>query len=135
MRRRETDRAHGLFWGLAFVALGTVFLLSQFGVLPRHLLWDWWMWWPGLLIAFGIVRLVRPRDAGDVGGGVTMTLLGAWLFANYFEWWGLTWHTSWPIALMAAGAGMVTRALASRVMRDRCEPLTFDPRKEGEPHA
>ena len=118
MSRKREDRGDGIFWGLVLVALGVVFLLVQQDILPRDILWEWWMWWPVVLIAYGLVKLARPRDASDVGSGVTMMGFGIWFFANYYEWWGLTWRTSWPLALVAVGAGMVARALAATVMGD-----------------
>jgi len=129
-RRRELDRGHAFFWGLILLAMGVLFLLVEQGVLPHHLIRTWWQWWPGLFIAYGLVRLIRPRDASDIGGGFVMILLAFWFFANFYGWWGLTWNTSWPIALMISGFGMVVRALFSRWMRDRNDPADFDPRKE-----
>jgi Domain of unknown function (DUF5668) len=133
-RRRPHDRGQGIFWGVVLVAMGVAFLLSEKGILPRHLLWSWWMWWPAVMIALGLYKITRPRDASEVGGGVTMILIALWLLANYNEWWGLTWRTSWPIALVAVGMGMVVRAVASGVMRDRTDPTSFDPRKEEDSH-
>ena len=86
------------------------------------------MWWPGLLVAYGTVRLVRPRDASDIGGGLVMILSAFWLFANFLGWWGFTWTNSWPVMLMIAGFGMMVRATVSRWMRDRTDPFDFDPR-------
>ena len=127
-RNRERDRGQGIFWGIMLLGLGVFFLLSEQGILPRNSLS--WTWWPGILIAAGLVRILRPRDAGDVAGGITTILLGLWFFANYQHWWGLTWNLSWPIALMIAGLGMVVRALVSWWMRDRTDPVDFDPRRK-----
>ena len=129
-RNREMDRGQGIFWGLILLGLGVVFLLSEQGILPRHLLSSWWMWWPGILTAAGLVRILRPRDAGDVAGGITSILLSFWFFANIQHWWGLSWNTSWPITLMIAGFGIMLRALVSWWVRDRSDPTSFDPRRK-----
>ena len=128
-RNRERSRGYNAFWGVVLIGLGVVLLLTQQGILPHHLLRDWWMWWPGILVAAGLVRILRPRDAGDIAGGITSILLAFWFFANFQHWWGLTWNTSWPIALMIAGFGMMVRALVSRWVRDRTDPVDFDPRR------
>jgi hypothetical protein len=73
------------------------------------------------LVVPGLARLIRPAHAGHVGNGVTSILLGAWFFAVQFEWRGLDWHNSWPLALVAVGAGMVSRSIAARFMPDRWE--------------
>ena len=133
MRRRrdgERDRRSGIFWGLVLLGLGVVFLLSEQGVLPRHYLRTWWMWWPLILTASGLMRLIRPRDAGDVGGGITTLLLSFWFMACLQNWWGFTWNNAWPVALMIAGFGMMIRAVISWWMRDRNDPMDFDPRRK-----
>ena len=119
MCKRKHDPQAGLIWGVGLVALGAGFLLAEQGILPRHFIYTWWTWWPAILLALGAVRLVRPRRPDDVGGGVSMILFGLWLFANYFNWSGLTVRTSWPIALVAAGAGMMATAIATSVWRNR----------------
>ena len=129
----ERDRRHGIFWGLVLLGLGVVFLLSEQGILPRQYLRTWWMWWPLILTASGHMRMIRPRDAGDIGGGLSSVLLSVWFIANFQHWWGFTWVNSWPIAVMIAGLGIMLRAISSWWMRDRCEPVDFDPRRKEDP--
>ena len=83
----------------------------------------------GFVVCDEHVRTSR-LDASDIGGGLVMMLIVVWLFANYFGWWGFTWRTSWPLVLVIGGAGMMLRAMVSRRMRDRSDPVDFDPRKE-----
>jgi hypothetical protein len=113
-RRRSRD----LFWGLLLITLGTIFLLEQMQVMPGI---AWERWWPGFVILFGLDRLLRPAHAGHVGSGVSFLLLGLWFFAVEFGYRGLEWHNSWPLALVAMGAGIVARAIATRFMPDRGE--------------
>jgi len=128
-RRREMDRGHGIFWGVVLLGLGVTFLLAEQGILPRDFIHSWWRtWWPGLLVAYGLVRMLRPRDASDLAGGFVLILISFWFFANLYHWWGFTWNTSWPIALMISGFGMMLRAILSNWMRDRTDPVDFDPR-------
>src|SRR5262245_57168097 len=99
MRGRDPQRGGNVFGGTVMIVLGVGFLLAQMDILSDEFFYTWWTYWPAILILFGLFRLVRPRHARDVGGGVMMILFGFWFFANKFEWWGLTWRTSWPIAL------------------------------------
>ena len=130
VRNRERERRSGIFWGLMLLGLGVVFLLSEQGIHPRHIIWSWWTWWPAILIASGLMHMIQPRDAGDIGGGFTMILMSVWFFANFQHWWGLTWNNSWPIALMIVGLGIMLRAIVSWWMRDRTDPMDFDPRRK-----
>ena len=116
--QQQNDRRGTMIGGAVLILLGVGFLFSQLELLPYEFYYSWWTYWPAILIVFGLYRLVRPRHAGDVGSGVTMILFGLWFFSNKFDWWGLTWRTSWPLALVAVGAGMVARAIASSVMPD-----------------
>lgn len=118
MTKIKSDERDGLWWGLVLVGMGVVFLLVQIDVLPRHLLYSWWTWWPAILIGIGLAKLIRPRSPSDIGNGVMMPMLGLWFFANQHEWYGLHWGNSWPLAMVAAGMGMVAKAIAQSVMRN-----------------
>lgn len=117
MSEPKKNSNEGLGWGLFLVGLGVVFLLVQQDLLPRHLLYRWWTWWPAVLIVIGLFKLIRPQGPDDIGGGVTMALFGVWFFANQFEWYGLGWGNSWPLALVAVGAGMIAKAIAQALTR------------------
>jgi hypothetical protein len=115
-------------WGVTLILLGTLFLLERFGLLPS---WAWhFQWWAMLVIAIGIVLLCTPRRADHVGNGVMFVLLGVWFLLVTNHQYGLTWQNSWPLALVATGAGTVARAIAARWLPDR-----FRFRREEEPHA
>jgi hypothetical protein len=117
MNEKHKGTGEGIFWGLLLVGLGVTFLLDQRDLLPRDWLYNWWNWWPAILVGIGLVKLVRPGSADDVGSGVTMILFGFWFFANEYQWYGLHWRDSWPLALVAVGAGMMAKAIALGVMR------------------
>ncbi len=118
MNLRRRRRSGNLFWGFLLITLGTLFLLEEMNLMPGI---AWERWWPGFVILLGLDRLLRPAHAGHVGSGVTFLLLGLWFFAAEFHYRGLDWNTSWPLSLVAVGAGIVTRAIASRFMPDKGE--------------
>lgn len=117
MSEKKKDAREGIFWGLLLVGLGVTFLLVQRDLLPREWLYNWWNWWPAILVGAGLVKLIRPGSPDDVGSGVTTILFGFWFFANQYEWYGLHWRNSWPLALVAIGAGMMVKAVAFGMMR------------------
>src|SRR3989304_4522194 len=51
--RRDSNRVVG---GLVLLGLGLIFLLSNFGYFPSGL---WGRWWPLILIAIGLIILLR----------------------------------------------------------------------------
>ena len=85
--------------GLAFVAVGLLLGLDQAGVLKIIGLQRWW---PLLLIAVGIVKVLQPREDGQRAIGVALLFLGGWfqLMAVGF----------WPMLLIAAGTLLLWQA-------------------------
>ena len=104
---RSTKR---VIWGAFLIVLGVWFLFERFAPWGFAGLGEWW---PLILVVIGVIRLVERR----VGSALTMLLLGAWCLAVTSGWWGLTWHNSWPLALVAWGLGIVVKALTGREHR------------------
>ena len=71
---------------------------------------------PGaVLIALGIGRLVLRTDREGRRGrpivhGLWLMTVGVWLSANMVQLFGMTFRTSWPLLLIAAGAFIMARA-------------------------
>ena len=71
------------------IAIGTLFLLGETGVVPARMMWDWYgRWWPAVMVYAGLVLLAewawdqsRMRDGQatpyrrSLGGGVFFLLL------------------------------------------------------------
>src|SRR5258708_12949995 len=55
MARHRYPGSHGLFFGAIVVAVGILLLLDNLGIFRFH---DIWQYWPVLLVAFGVARLV-----------------------------------------------------------------------------
>ena len=110
------QRGKRLFWGVALIAIGSLATLDYLGVLPFRF---GVTTWPVIVIVLGVARIVSAWSARKLGGGVTMTLLGCWFWIAVNEWHGFTWTNSWPLALIACGAGMVVHALAVPFYRHR----------------
>jgi hypothetical protein len=68
----------GVLGGLFLVFVGTIFLLSDFGIVPSNI-WDQvWKFWPVLFIVFGI-RLLGGRNPVS---RIIITLITLFAFAG-----------------------------------------------------
>lgn len=118
MRMRGYDRRESrwssLVWGVGLITMGVLFTLHYLHLMA----WNTWrVWWPALVLFFGAMQLLTARRPRTIGGAVTVLLMGAWFVLVTNGYYGLTWHNSWPLALVAVGCGTVVRAIASFAMR------------------
>jgi len=103
----------GLIFGLAIIAIGVLFLLDNFGV-PVGFLWSYW---PVLLIAVGLAKVVDSQDTSGRTGGAIIMLVGVVLiadkihlpFLNNVSLWAL-----WPLAIIVFGFMMLWGALEGK---------------------
>ena len=100
-------RGGHVFLGLIILALGTLFLLDNFGLVRFHFTWH--HWWPMILIVIGLLQLVNARRAVDSGGWFLILLGGAFLSVTlgYLDWDEL-WHY-WPVILIFIGLSILFR--------------------------
>ena len=96
------------------MVLGLAFLGSRLG---------WWpgldlRWWGLFVVVLGALALVQPRRAGDVGNGVSFIIFGIWCVLATTGAYGFTWGNSWPLALVAVGAGTIAHGIAARWLPD-----------------
>ncbi len=116
-RDANVRRIKSMVWGFFLMAVGGAFLLARLGwtsMPPVGRLW------PAVFLVIAALHVVERR----LGAAVMFLLMGGCFFACEFGWWGLTYHNIWPLLLVAAGIGMVMRALGG-------EPPLF-PRKRSE---
>ena len=105
----------GLIFGFAIVAIGVLFLLDNFGV-PVGFLWGYW---PVILIAVGMAKVVDSKDTSGRTGGAIIMLVGLVLiadkvhlpFLNNRNLWDL-----WPLAIIALGFMLLWGALEGKGM-------------------
>jgi hypothetical protein len=105
---RKIDRA-ALINGLLLIGVGVLFLLDRlrvedFGDLLRT-------YWPCVIILFGVSHLMRRES---IWSGAWLILIGAWLQLVRLHTFGLTYSNSWPLIMIASGAGITLRALVDR---------------------
>ena len=90
-------------WGVFLILIGSLLLMERLGHVPlpiRSL-------WPLILFVLAAIRVIEKR----YGSALSFVLLGFVFLACTNHWYGMTYHNSWPLLLVAAGAGMVVRAL------------------------
>ncbi len=103
----------GLIFGFAIVAIGVLFLLENFGV-PVGFVWGYW---PVILIAIGLAKVVDSREASGRTGGAIILLVGLVLiadkihlpFLNNRNLWDL-----WPLGIIALGFMLLWGALEGK---------------------
>jgi hypothetical protein len=117
MNRDQRRNYGGLTVGLVLLGLGVILLLHKFGVITGRIFIPGW--WALPIVALGVAKTVGARRGKSVGEGVTLTLIGAWLYLAQSGFRGFTYGNSWPLVLVAIGAGMVARAIANQWMSDR----------------
>lgn len=84
-------RQRSLFGPLLLIAIGVLFLLRNFGVIPRPAFWLWFArYWPILLIVLGVVRLFEYVWARQSGNPPPRMGAGAIVFLVFFIIFGLT---------------------------------------------
>src|SRR5207253_2411462 len=106
------DNLHSSRWqscprllpALIIIAVGVLFLLGNLNVLDARY---WMRYWPAILIAIGLVKLVDSSHAGGrVTGGVLMGV-GALVLLKTLGLYDLSMHDLWPLFLIAAGLLML----------------------------
>ncbi len=98
-------RSHStLVVGVLAIAIGTVLLLDRMGVLYAH---DVFRFWPVLLIAAGVLGMLRPDSPGKVVWSGMVALGGLLLLLHELGYLHFTWNEAWPVLLIAAGILML----------------------------
>lgn len=86
------------------IASGAVFLLDQAGVIGLG--WMLMLFWPGLLLCFGVETLAEAPPRARLWG-VALMVAGGLLLADNFGGLPLGLQRFWPLALVAVGAALI----------------------------
>jgi len=107
-RRNHHHGSHGIFFGAIVVAIGFMLLLDNLRIVRFH---DLWQYWPVLLIAYGVSRVVDGNSPSAYfwGGGIALT--GAFLLLDNLDILPFNAEVFWPLLLIAAGVAVLVRAL------------------------
>ena len=97
-----------LVFGLIVLTLGTLWTLDNLGILESEPILEWW---PALLVAFGVGKLLGWFAPQQTVAGAVFIFIGLLLLGNSMDWISIRlWHL-WPLALIAIGASLVMRSV------------------------
>jgi hypothetical protein len=97
-----------MFFGLALLSLGVLFLLNNFDLIYiDHL----GRYWPVLFIVFGLVKLSEGNLRASQGHGLGWIFLGLWMLISMNRFWDLDFHNSWPILIIGWGIAILWKSL------------------------
>ena len=100
--------AHGIFFSLAIIAVGALFLLDNMGIVRFH---DVARYWPVILIALGVTRLVESHGTGSLVFGGILTAVGGLLLLDNLGIVYFDWRLFWPAILIGVGILTLIRTL------------------------
>jgi len=112
MQRTEDSHAEvkmrdpkNVIWGLFLILIGVLLLLERLHVLivPAGTLW------PIVFIALAANSAVERKASATI----MFLALGLMFLGVGLGWFGLTFHTAWPLLMVAAGLGMLINALTA----------------------
>ena len=106
---RNRSNLPGIVPAVIVIGIGVLFLLNNLNIFFVH---DIWRFWPGILIAVGLVKMVdSPFSGGRITGGILVSV-GGLLLARNLGFLLLTWNDLWPLLLIGAGLVMLWSRLA-----------------------
>jgi hypothetical protein len=114
--KKPHDKSDQIFWGLLFVAAGTILLLQRLGIADFG--WTIRRFWPVIVIVIGASKLFHR---GTIWPGLWLMTLGAWLQMVTLHIYGFTYGSSWPLLLVILGGGMIVRTIADSIRRRDAE--------------
>ena len=98
----------GIIPGLIVIGIGLLFLFNNLNIFEIH---DLWRYWPVILIAGGLAKLVESPHGPSTAGGAVLMVVGGICLANNLGFFRWSWHDYWPLLLIGAGALMLWNRL------------------------
>jgi predicted membrane protein len=90
------------------VAVGCLLLLDNLGIVRFH---DVWQYWPALLVAWGVSRIIDSRTPSGWVWGAAVALVGAFLLLDTLDIIVFNFAVVWPLLLIAFGVSVLVRAV------------------------
>ena len=110
-RRHHRNPGRHLFSGALFVIIGLVFLFGNMGLLDVDRILRFW---PVILIAMGVFRLVEAPDGFAHSSGIFWVVVGSLFLLGSLGFLRMAFHQLWPIVLIGLGSMMLWRSAVSR---------------------
>jgi predicted membrane protein len=109
--------------GLLIVAFGVILTLDNLDYLEAG---EILRYWPLLLVAFGVARLIGTDCTSSRVSGGLMIIIGLWLTADELLAMPIDFERWWPMILVGIGALIVFRALRGGEEREAGAQVTTD---------
>lgn len=106
MRGIGREMVNRLIWGLFLIVIGATLLAVNLGWDLPHGAWNYW---PFLLIAMGIAKMLFSDEREGRGSGFWLVLGGLYGWISIWHVWGLSWGTAWPIFVIAGGLSLILK--------------------------
>ena len=97
--------------GAFLVVLGALFILDNLRLVDAGSLWDYW---PLLLVAPGLARLLSPSRPGQRAWGAVLVGIGGFLILRNLGYLWVPFHRLWPFALVVLGAYLIWQTTTPR---------------------
>src|SRR3954451_20246692 len=103
-RRCQAGAAERMVPAIVLIGIGALFLLNNLHIVyAREIL----RYWPAILIAVGIVKLVDSNDSSGRAGGGVLVGVGAIFMARSLGYLEVSIGELWPLILIGAGLMML----------------------------
>ena len=108
--QRTAEMRHYLFWGLALISVGSLFLVDRLGLVAIERVWNLW---PAFIALHGALAIMFAHDLAQALDGAFSIVVAIWIYACLEHLWGWTFYATWPVIVIAGGVVMVARGLLS----------------------
>ena len=103
-RHPELGATERLVPAIVLISIGAIFLLSNLHIVYFR---EWLRYWPAILVAVGIVKLVDSQDSGGRAAAASSWGLGVILLGRELGYIDVRLWDLWPLILIALGIGML----------------------------
>jgi hypothetical protein len=107
--------------GIFLLLMGVGLLLSRLDIIGNV---PFWKFWPVIPIAMGIGKLIDASTREQYQKAFWMLTIGGWFLVNELHLFGLHYHNSWPVLLIAIGIGILwksTNPSRTHINKDCCD--------------
>jgi hypothetical protein len=103
-RAQEIGSAERMVPAIVLIGIGALFLLNNLHIIYAR---DIFRYWPALLIAFGVVKLVDSTDSGGRAAGAILVGVGGVFMARSLGYLDVGIGDLWPLILIGLGLMML----------------------------
>jgi hypothetical protein len=98
--------------GLVMMTFGILWTLDNLGLMEAGPILKWW---PLLIMAYGVTRLLGVGCRRNLAAGSIVTVVGAWLLAEQLDLIHMSVFSLWPLMLVVFGVVILTRSSRPRL--------------------